>query len=76
MYNSKLGAIAYNTTHSLIGALVVLIFGYVGDSDSAIQFGLIWCAHIGFDRALGYGLKYTTSFNDTHLGKIGLKSNT
>ena len=33
--------------------------------------GLIWCAHIGFDRALGYGLKSPEGFRLTHLGKIG-----
>jgi hypothetical protein len=32
---------------------------------------IIWAAHIGFDRALGYGLKYPTAFSDTHLGRIG-----
>ena len=32
---------------------------------------LIWIAHIGLDRALGYGLKYATGFGDTHLGRIG-----
>ena len=29
---------------------------------------LIWLAHIGFDRAAGFGLKYTGAFGDTHLG--------
>ena len=33
--------------------------------------GLIWLAHVGVDRALGYGLKYGTGFGDTHLGRIG-----
>jgi Domain of unknown function (DUF4260)/Transposase domain (DUF772) len=33
--------------------------------------GVIWCAHIGFDRALGYGLKYSAGFGFTHLGLIG-----
>lgn len=33
--------------------------------------GLIWSAHIGFDRALGYGLKYASGFGATHLGRIG-----
>lgn len=28
-------------------------------------------AHVGFDRALGYGLKLPTGFKDTHLGRIG-----
>jgi hypothetical protein len=28
-------------------------------------------AHVGMDRALGYGLKLPTDFRDTHLGRIG-----
>jgi hypothetical protein len=31
----------------------------------------VWAAHIGFDRMLGYGLKYSSAFSDTHLGRIG-----
>jgi hypothetical protein len=27
----------------------------------------IWIAHIGFDRMLGFGLKYPTHFKDTYL---------
>jgi hypothetical protein len=34
----------------------------------------IWVAHIGFDRMLGYGLKYPTAFSDTHLGRIGRRA--
>jgi hypothetical protein len=30
----------------------------------------IWTAHIGFDRALGYGLKDTSGFKNTHLQRI------
>jgi hypothetical protein len=32
---------------------------------------LIWTAHIGFDRMMGYGLKYATAFGATHLGWRG-----
>jgi hypothetical protein len=32
---------------------------------------MIWLAHIGFDRALGHGLKYANGFGFTHLGRIG-----
>jgi hypothetical protein len=32
-----------------------------------IPLALIWFAHIGFDRLLGFGLKYPTRFKDTHL---------
>ena len=40
------------------------------DSDTAVQIALIWLAHIGFDRLLGYGLKYPTGFKDTHLQRV------
>jgi hypothetical protein len=33
--------------------------------------GAILVAHTGIDRLPGYGLKYPTSFQDTHLGRIG-----
>jgi len=35
-----------------------------------IPYALIWLAHIGIDRALGYGLKYPTFFRDTHLQHV------
>jgi hypothetical protein len=31
---------------------------------------LIWFAHIGFDRVMGFGLKYPTVFKDTHLQRV------
>jgi hypothetical protein len=33
--------------------------------------GAVLVAHVGMDRAVGYGLKLSTSFQDTHLGRIG-----
>ena len=33
--------------------------------------GAILIAHVGMDRAVGYGLKLPTSFHDTHLGRMG-----
>lgn len=67
----RAGAAFYNATHSLIGAGAVLAFGSLSGSALAISAGLIWCAHIGFDRMLGYGLKYASGFGFTHLGLIG-----
>ncbi|RKQ33951.1 DUF4260 family protein [Oceanobacillus halophilus] len=32
--------------------------------------GLIWTAHIGMDRMIGFGLKYPTAFKDTHIQRI------
>lgn len=68
---SKVGAIAYNFAHSLAGALVVLAMGIFLSAPIAVTAGIIWVAHIGFDRALGYGLKYSAGFKFTHLGVIG-----
>jgi len=67
----KIGAVSYNLAHSYIGAVVCLAAGVVFPAPTILCIGLIWCAHIGFDRALGYGLKYPDGFGFTHLGRIG-----
>ena len=67
----RVGAWAYNTTHSYLGAALLLSAGLVLSEHSLLLCGLIWFAHIGFDRALGYGLKYSEGFRHTHLGLIG-----
>lgn len=65
------GAAAYNAVHSTIGPIALLAFGVLAALPLAVALALIWAAHVGFDRALGYGLKYATAFGDTHLGRIG-----
>jgi hypothetical protein len=44
--------------------------GVVTGSSAATKVALIWLAHIGADRLLGYGLKYPTTFKDTHLSRV------
>jgi len=67
----KVGAICYNLMHSYITPLFSgILFWYLSLTDLSYII-LIWIAHIGFDRTLGYGLKYFDGFNYTHLGKIG-----
>ncbi|PNS09746.1 hypothetical protein Lysil_1375 [Lysobacter silvestris] len=67
----KIGAIAYNSAHSYIGPLIALIASLTPGLHSALLVALIWASHVGFDRMLGYGLKYSAGFGFTHLGKIG-----
>jgi len=67
----KVGAVSYNVAHSYIGAVACLIAGFVLPAPTLLSAGIIWFAHIGFDRALGYGLKYSEGFGFTHLGRIG-----
>jgi hypothetical protein len=66
----RVGAIVYNAGHSLIGPLVLASVGVVAGLPIVLPGALVWVAHIGFDRALGYGLKYGTAFADTHLGRL------
>ncbi|MGR9116770.1 MAG: DUF4260 domain-containing protein [Gammaproteobacteria bacterium] len=67
----KVGAVSYNLAHSYCGALACLAVGIIQEEPTSLCVGLIWCAHIGFDRALGFGLKYSDGFARTHLGRIG-----
>lgn len=66
----RIGAVAYNALHSTIGPLL-LAAGAQMLAPSLYPVALIWLAHIGVDRALGYGLKYASGFGETHLGPIG-----
>lgn len=67
----RVGAVAYNFVHSYIGAIACLTAGLSLSMPLLLTVGLIWCAHIGFDRMLGYGLKYQAGFAFTHFGRIG-----
>jgi Domain of unknown function (DUF4260) len=67
----KTGAAAYNAGHSYVLALGLIGMGVFWPVPQAMLIGLIWAAHIGLDRALGYGLKYADGFGSTHLGLIG-----
>ncbi len=68
---SRVGAIVYNLAHTYVLAAALTLAGFFGGVPALAAAGLIWIAHIGFDRALGYGLKYPSGFGDSHLGRIG-----
>ncbi len=68
-WGPRTGAAIYNIFHSYI--LPVTLGCGMWMAGRSIAIPLIWAAHIGFDRLLGYGLKYPTGFGDTHLGKLG-----
>ena len=69
--DAKFGALVYNAAHSYMAPVALLTFGFGFASPLTLSIALIWLAHIGIDRALGYGLKYSTGFGFTHLGRIG-----
>jgi hypothetical protein len=67
----RLGAVTYNLVHNLAIGLVVLAAGWLAAIAPLALAGTLLVAHVGMDRALGYGLKLPTDFRDTHLGRIG-----
>ncbi|UGV27153.1 DUF4260 family protein [Rhodopseudomonas boonkerdii] len=67
----RIGAGVYNATHATIGPLLLVLFGLLTAEPLPGSLAMIWLAHIGFDRMLGYGLKYEAGFRFTHLGRIG-----
>ena len=69
--DARLGAAVYNLGHWLLWPAVLLALGIPNDRVALIAAGSIWLAHIGMDRALGYGLKLEDGFSHTHLGIIG-----
>jgi hypothetical protein len=72
----RVGAVAYNVVHTTVGPAALAVVGVLSDSPLMVSVALIWAAHIGVDRLLGYGLKRTTGFRDTHLGTIGRAGST
>lgn len=67
----RTGAITYNLAHNwLVGGAVLALGASLEIAPLALA-GTVLVAHTGIDRLLGYGLKYPTSFQDTHLGRIG-----
>jgi hypothetical protein len=65
--NVRLGAITYNMVHTYVGPLLLAAYAAGWNHHTSWELSLIWTAHIGMDRMLGFGLKYPTRFKDTHL---------
>jgi hypothetical protein len=63
----RIGAMVYNVAHTTIGPVALAATCLVLGGGLEIKLALIWLAHIGADRLMGYGLKYPTAFKDTHL---------
>ena len=67
----RLGAITYNAAHNLVVGLALTGLGWWSSVGWLLLAGAVLLAHVGADRALGYGLKLPSDFRDTHLGRIG-----
>jgi hypothetical protein len=65
--NVRAGAAIYNAVHTYVGPLLLAVYSVGMAQRTTLLLALIWIAHIGLDRILGFGLKYPTRFKDTHL---------
>lgn len=69
--DARAGAVLYNAAHTYLAPALLGAAGWWLAAPLATSLALIWIAHIGIDRALGYGLKYAGGFGLTHLGRVG-----
>jgi hypothetical protein len=66
--NPRVGSHTYNAMHTYV--IPAALLAVASGSTALTGIALIWLAHIGMDRTLGYGLKYPTTFKDTHLNQV------
>ncbi len=66
----RVGALAYDLVHTTPGPAVLALAGWSGLVPLGLEIGVIWLAHLGMDRAIGFGLKYPSGFSDTHLSRV------
>ncbi len=72
--NTKIGAVFYNLLHHQGIWIFISILGFYSEIEWLLGLGIVFTGHAAFDRLFGYGLKYSDSFNHTHLGFIGNNS--
>ena len=52
----------YNAVHRFWAPAVLILSAFLLHGDAWVAAGLAWCAHIGFDRSLGFGLRTPEGF--------------
>ncbi len=66
LFGPRVGGWSYNIAHTYVSPAIVALLGLTM-APVLLAVAAIWAAHIGMDRAVGYGLKSRTSFHVTHL---------
>jgi hypothetical protein len=70
-FGTRGGAWIYNVVHHQALSIGLYILGAALGTPVLQLTGVILLGHSSLDRVLGYGLKYSDSFQNTHLGPIG-----
>ena len=67
----RAGAACYNAVHTYAAPVALAAVASAAGWSWGLPVAFVWGAHVGLDRALGYGLKLPDGFHSTHLGRIG-----
>lgn len=70
LFGPRVGSVAYNLAHTTAIPLALGMAGWWLGWAWTAPVALIWLAHIGLDRMLGFGLKYPDAFRHTHLDEV------
>ena len=69
--NRRVGAATYDSAHTVVVPGALLAGAWYASWPLGVGLALIWLAHVGLDRAVGFGLKYPDApFAETHLQRV------
>lgn len=68
--NETIGSLCYNVIHTYVLPVALGLIAWWLNFELGWQLAIIWLAHIGLDRFVGYGLKYPENFKTTHFSKV------
>jgi hypothetical protein len=71
LINTQIGALTYNSIHHKAVGITLYVLGSIFANPLLQLTGVILFGHSSMDRIMGYGLKHSDSFQNTHLGVIG-----
>lgn len=66
----RAGALLYNLAHTYTTPLLLGVVFHLTGRDNWQWMVLVWIAHVGLDRTVGYGLKYSSGPKPTHLDRV------
>ena len=70
LVNTQIGALTYNSIHHKAVGITLFVLGSIFANPLLQLTGVILFGHSSMDRIMGYGLKHSDSFQNTHLGVI------
>lgn len=70
LVSNRVGVRMYNFAHSFLTPITLLACSGLWGSRLIEALSIIWITHLGFDRLLGFGLKYPVSLNKKMIHRL------